>query len=99
MSKQSLLLQAALLCRVVQEGMPSRRLQVALAVKEPDQSPLTGSGEIRKEGLHCQGVQHKVAHGSEIARCMRVGFVTASYSVTLLLHYTAQVSSCKMSPT
>lgn len=47
MRKQSPLLQAALLCRVVQEGMPPCRLQVPLAVKEPDQSLLTGSGEIR----------------------------------------------------
>lgn len=49
MIKQSLLLQAALLCRVVQEGVPPGRLQMPLAVKEPDQSLLTGSGEIRNE--------------------------------------------------
>lgn len=49
MSKQSPLLQAALLCRVVQEGMQPHRLQMSLAVKGPDQFLLIGSGEIRNE--------------------------------------------------
>lgn len=47
--------QTALLCRAVQEGMPPRRLQMQLAVRQPDQSLLTGSGENRA-GLHCWGV-------------------------------------------
>lgn len=49
MSKQSPLLQAALLCRVVQEGMQPHRPQMSLAVKGPDQFLLIGSGEIRNK--------------------------------------------------